>query len=164
VSEGISRVLDAARPRSTPREDGQYGSFRRIRPLAVQARAAEQNVKDTTAKGRADLEAKVTEARKSADEHADRLSAKATEVSDVGQHRWNDVQRSWKDHVAQFHERIEEKKAERDVNRAERRAERAEEDALDAVDFAAAVLEEAEYAVLDAALARTEADEVAASA
>jgi hypothetical protein len=40
----------------------------------------------------------------------------------------------------------------------------AEEDALAAVDFAAAALEEAEYSVLDDALARMDADEVAATA
>ena len=46
---------------------------------------------------------------------------------------------------------------------AERRAKRAEDDALDAIDFAGAAVDEAEYATLDAALARKEADELAAS-
>jgi hypothetical protein len=46
---------------------------------------------------------------------------------------------------------------------AERRAEWAEDDALDAIDFAGAALDEAEYATLDAVLARMEADELAAS-
>ena len=39
----------------------------------------------------------------------------------------------------------------------------AEDDAIAAVDFALAALEEAEYAVLDARLARMEADDLAAA-
>jgi hypothetical protein len=48
--------------------------------------------------------------------------------------------------------------------RAESNAENAEEDASFAIDYAYAAIEEAEYAVLDAALARKQADELAASA
>ena len=44
-----------------------------------------------------------------------------------------------------------------------RRADHAEADAIAAVDFASAALEEAEYAVLDARLARMEADDLAAA-
>jgi hypothetical protein len=40
----------------------------------------------------------------------------------------------------------------------------AESDAVNAVDFALAAVEEAEYAVLDAALARADADTMASSA
>jgi len=65
--------------------------------------------------------------------------------------------------VARVRERIAAKKAELDRDVAERRAARAEDDALDAIDFAGAALDEAEYATLDAVLARREADELAAS-
>jgi hypothetical protein len=49
------------------------------------------------------------------------------------------------------------------VDRAEKIAEKREDDAAFAVEFAYAAIEEAEYAVLDAALARTEADEASAA-
>ena len=46
---------------------------------------------------------------------------------------------------------------------AEHDAEWAEADAIDAVNFASAAIEEAEYAVLDAVLARRRADVMAAA-
>ena len=49
-----------------------------------------------------------------------------------------------------------------DVKQAERRADNAESAALIAIDYADATIEEAEYAVVDAILARAEADEAAA--
>ena len=55
------------------------------------------------------------------------------------------------------------KRAEHDVDRAEKIAEKREDDAAFAVEFAYAAIEEAEYAILDAALARTEADEASAA-
>ena len=57
---------------------------------------------------------------------------------------------------------IEERRAGHDVDRAEG-AEHAEEGAALAIDFAYAAVEEAEYAALDASLARMEADELAAA-
>jgi hypothetical protein len=51
--------------------------------------------------------------------------------------------------------------AERDVKRAERRAGDAELDAVAAVDFAGYALEQVEYAIVGAAIARAEADELA---
>jgi len=134
-----------------------------LEQLAARARAVEQNARDLEAQGRADLEAKVAEARKAADEDADKLRARSQDLSDDAQRSWNDVQESWKEHVAHVRERISDKKAELDVDMAERRAKRAEDDALDAIDFAGAAVDEAEYATLDAVLARKEADELAAS-
>ena len=55
---------------------------------------------------------------------------------------------------------IENRKAEHDLHKAEGRADRAEEDARFAIDFAYSAIVEAEYAALDAALARMEADEL----
>jgi hypothetical protein len=63
--------------------------------------------------------------------------------------------------VAAVKENIDDRKAEHDVDRANKRAENAEGDAAFAIDYAVAAIEEAEYAVLDAALARKEADELA---
>ena len=49
------------------------------------------------------------------------------------------------------------------MDRARRIADNREDDAAFAVEFAYAAIEEAEYAVLDAALARMEADELSAA-
>jgi hypothetical protein len=157
------RDPEAARP-PTHEEMTVMAASDALEQLAAQARTAEEKYRQSTAQGRTDLEARVTAARKSVDQHADELRAKADKASGDAERNWKDLQRSWKDHIAQLHERIDEKKTERDIRKADRRAELAEEDALVAVDFAAAALEEAEYSVLDAALARMDADEVAATA
>ena len=49
------------------------------------------------------------------------------------------------------------------MDRAKRRAEHRADDAVFAIEFAYAAIEEAEYAVLDAELARMEADELSAA-
>jgi hypothetical protein len=48
-----------------------------------------------------------------------------------------------------------------DLHRAQSKADNAEDDAAFAIDYAYGAIEEAEYAVLDAALARMDADELA---
>jgi hypothetical protein len=61
-------------------------------------------------------------------------------------------------------EDMADRRAEHDLDRANKRAENAEGDAAFAIDYAVAAIDEAEYAVLDAALARKEADELAGGA
>ncbi len=63
--------------------------------------------------------------------------------------------------MAAVKENMADRKAEHDVDWANKRAENAEGDAAFAIDYAVAAIEEAEYAVLDASLARMEADELA---
>jgi len=75
---------------------------------------------------------------------------------------WNDLQRSWNEHIAKIREDIDAKRFEHDVERAQRWAERAGDDAWFAVGYAYAGIAEAEYAVLDAVLARMEGDEQSA--
>ena len=60
-------------------------------------------------------------------------------------------------------EENENRKAEHDLHKAEGRANRAEEDARFAIDFAYSAIVEAEYATLDAMLARENAAQLAAS-
>ena len=58
-------------------------------------------------------------------------------------------------------EDLTDRRAEHDLDRANKRAENAEGDAAFAIDYAVAAIDEAEYAVLDASLARMEANELA---
>src|SRR6476620_1576513 len=83
--------------------------------LAARARAIEQNVRESEAKGRADLEARAGEARKTADQHTEQLRARSAQSSDEAGRSWNDVQRSWKEHVARIRKRIDDRKAELDL-------------------------------------------------
>ena len=109
----------------------------------------------------AELRAKADAARKEADERAARLNVNVEDAADEGDRRWAQAQSNWDEHVHRIRASIDERKSERDAKRAERHAERAEADALDAIDFAAAVIAEAEYAVLNAVLERTNAEALA---
>src|SRR6185503_7836563 len=124
---------------------------------------AESEIKEAASQDRAELSATAEQARKAADDRAAELRAKAQETSDKAEAHWTDVQSSWDQHVQRIRTRITEKKTELDVEDAQRGADWAEADALDAIDFAEAAVVEAEYAVLDAAVARTNADDLAAS-
>jgi hypothetical protein len=110
------------------------------------------------------LSATAEQARKAADDRSAELRAKAQDTSDKAEAHWNEVQSSWDQHVQRIRTRTQEKKTEHDIGSAKRHAQWAEADALDAVDFAEAAVVEAEYAVLDAAAARKNADDLAASA
>lgn len=129
--------------------------------LAARAKELEDHAAAAKGKAQADLEHDVAMARDSAEQTADTL--RETVASGKGQVSawWDGVQRSWDDHIAAVRDNVEEKKATHDRNSAERAADRAEDDAAFAIDCAYAAVEEAEYAVLDAILARMTADDLA---
>jgi hypothetical protein len=132
-----------------------------LRRLADRAEEAEKNTAAARDKAKADLEEDRDRSRAVAQQQAEQLQ----EAADAGRDKisawWNDVQRSWNEHIAQLQQNVESKKAEIDLDLAQRRAYNAEADASFAIEFAYTAIGEAEYAVLDADLARKEADELA---
>jgi hypothetical protein len=132
--------------------------------LAARAQEAETRATSARDKAKADLEQEVDSARASASARSDELRATAEERKGSISAWWTDVQKSWDDHVADARGHVQAKKEQHDVRVAERRAETAQADAEFAIDFAYSAVVEAEYAVLDSALARKEADELAATA
>lgn len=131
--------------------------------LKEQVENADRRVNEAGSQDKAELQAKVDEARKNADDLAAELHAKTRKASDQAEGHWQEVRSDWDQHIKRIRERIDAKKAVHDADVAERDAEWAEADALDAIDFASSAVEEAEYAVLDAMLARKDADVLAAS-
>ena len=131
--------------------------------LKEQVEKAEHRVNEAGSQDKAELEAKVDEARKNADDLAAELHAKTRQASDQAEGHWQEVRSDWDQHIKRTRGRIDAKKAAHDADVAESDAEWAEADALDAIDFASSAVEEAEYAVLDAMLARKDADVLAAS-
>jgi hypothetical protein len=130
--------------------------------LATKAKEAEDHAAAAQTQARAELDQSVKTAQEAARAQADELR-KSAEVSKGKISAWWDgVQRSWDQHIAAARENIEEKRGEHDLNAAQRAADRAEGDAAFAVDYAYGAIEEAEYAVLYAALARKDADDLAA--
>ncbi|MCW2982744.1 MAG: hypothetical protein JWR63_314 [Conexibacter sp.] len=132
--------------------------------LAARAKEAEDHAAAAQDKASADLEADVEAARGSAQAQAQALGETADATQGKVSDWWNDVQKNWNDHVAQARENIGRRKAQMDLTAAQRDADDAEADASFAINYAYGATEEAEYAVLDAALARKQADELAASA
>ena len=76
----------------------------------------------------------------------------------------SDVQRSWNEHISRVREDLDDKRAKHDVHVAQRRADDAEAYALFATDHAYSAVVEAEYAALDAVLARMDADQMSEKA
>ena len=132
--------------------------------LATRAKEAETRVADGREEARADLEQDVASARKSAQEQADKLRHSAEQSKAGISGRLNDVQRSWNEHISRVREDLDDKRAKHDVHVAQRRADDAEAYASFATDHAYSAVVEAEYAALDAVLARMDADQMSEEA
>jgi vacuolar-type H+-ATPase subunit I/STV1 len=115
------------------------------------------------AKNKAALEQKVNAAQADAKQASDDLKASAKETQDEVTQWWGQVQDNWKSHIAKVRKKADQAKANMKADQAEMRAEIAEDNAAAAVDFAYAAIEEAEYQVLNAAMARTEAEDAQAA-
>ena len=124
---------------------------------------SEENIEHAKQEGQAELKARVQRARESSEKHATELKSGASGAKAKASKWWTDVQDDWNKHIDKVRKDVDNRKEEHDVKRAEHRADHREDDAEAAVAFAYAAFEEAEYAVLDAILAREEADELAAA-
>ena len=77
--------------------------------------------------------------------------------------RWHTATKNWNNHVQSLQNAFAVRQAERELHALVRNAELAENYAASAVEFALAAIDEAEYAVLDATLARADADDATAN-
>jgi hypothetical protein len=134
-----------------------------LKRLSDRASVAEADAKALKAKNKAALQQKVDAAQASAKQASDDLKASAKETQDEITQRWGQVQENWKSHIAKVHKDADQARANMKADRAEMRAELAEDNAADAVDFAYAAIEEAEYQVLNAAMVRADAEEAKAA-
>jgi hypothetical protein len=127
--------------------------------LADRTKTVEDTATAAKAKNRAQLETTKSNLKAS----LDAVGTKTDEAKAQAQGRMSDVHDSVEKHFADRRTAITEHKAGRDLKRAERRADDAEQDAADAITLVFYVLDQAEYAVVDAALARADADDLAAA-
>ena len=134
-----------------------------LKRLSERASAAEANANALKAKNKAALEQQVDAAQAAAKQASDDLKASAKETQDEITQWWGQVQDNWKSHIAKVRKNADQTKANMKADRAEIRAEQAEANAAAAVDFAYAALDEAEYQVLNAAMARIDAEEAKAA-
>jgi hypothetical protein len=133
-----------------------------LKKLADRAKAAEDHAAVAKTQARAELQKTVADVRASAGamKFQTQTQAAAQQVSDS----WNDVQRSWTAHIDKARRGMDHGKAKFDASNAASEADWAEWNAQLTIDHAYSAIEEAEYAVLDAILARRDADEAAVAA
>ena len=130
--------------------------------LAARAKEAETRTAAARDEAQADLERRVESARAAAQTQAEKLRQGAEEGKAEVSGWWTDVQKSWNAQVARVRADVDSKKEKRDLHMAQVRADDAEGYASFAIDLAYSAVVEAEYASLDAVLARREADQMAA--
>jgi hypothetical protein len=131
--------------------------------LAARAKKSEDFVDAARAKDRAYLDDQRETLKKSIATGKDRMADEAAAAQDKTRSWWNDARQSIDTRVGELRTERENHRAAHDLKKAERRADDAEDDAAYAVDFALQMLDEAEYAVTEAMLARIDADDLAAS-
>jgi hypothetical protein len=129
--------------------------------LADRAKQAEDFVAAARAKNRAFLTGQREALKLWVDESKAQVDAGAAATEDKARSWWDETRSSVEARLTALRAERDEHRAERDVAKAERRADAAEQDAVYAVEFAISILDQAEYAVADAVIARADADDLA---
>jgi hypothetical protein len=139
--------------------------------LSQKARGAEDYAAEVKSQNRAKVEARRNEIEAALDEDAAELDAEAAEddaeldaeaaeAAESWRHVQNSLRAGFRDKKASIKADVDAQKAARDARRATKRAARAEAEAEIAVQIALTGIEQAEYAVLDAVVARADSDEL----
>jgi hypothetical protein len=129
--------------------------------LSARAKKTEELVSAAQAKNQAALQSQREELQSSISTFKARAAAQTEEMTQEAQSWWDETRTAVNDRFAKLRAKAEDHHAERDLKRAQHRADDAELDAAYAIDFALDVLDQAEYAIADAVIARAEADELA---
>ena len=135
-----------------------------LQVLSQRTKKFEDSVSAAHKNDRADLKRRLDQLNSDIEDTGQRIETSAADAKENLRSGWADIKRRIEERVTAARTKLQERKAERDVNKAEHRAQAAENDAADAIAFAVYVLDQAEYAVVDAALARAEADDLRAAA
>jgi chromosome segregation ATPase len=130
--------------------------------LASRVKRVEDSAAAVEAKNRAKLQARRQELEAAIDESRIELAAAATQAKEATRSKWSEVKHSIEGQVDEMRADFAKWQAEIKEDSAERAAEDAEYDAVVAVNLAAYCLDAAEWAVVQAELARGEADQLAA--
>lgn len=134
-----------------------------LETLAARAKALEDSATATFEADRAKLEQRRREIDEAFDSDLRELESAVRNAADAGRTWWGDTKASLKRPLDEVRGRVEKRQSEHELNRAVRVADAAEEDAAAAVELAAYFLNVAEYAVIDATLARMAADNLSAA-
>jgi chromosome segregation ATPase len=130
--------------------------------LAGRVKRVEDSAAAVEAKNRTKLQARREELEAAIDESHIELAAAATQAKESARTKWSQAKTAIEGQVNDMRADLAKWQAEITEDRAERAAEDAEYDAVVAVNLAAYCLDAAEWAVVQAELARGEADQLAA--
>jgi hypothetical protein len=128
-----------------------------LNDLSVRAKKTEDVIDAARTRNRAALESQRAMLQTAVDKAAAQAAGTRATISS----KWHEMRSTIDGQFASMRAEADERRAERGLKRAEHRADLAEQDAADAVDLAIYILDQAEYAIVDAVLARTDADALA---
>lgn len=136
-----------------------------VRPLSEQfaelsahLKEAEDSVAAAAHSEKEKVEARLSKIQSDLASRGDRIKQDAaTAEADVAS-RWEELHNKVKTDIESIRDRIDDRRYERDAKRAEKKAEKSENHAAAAIVFALNAIDYAEAAVLDAIVARQEAD------
>ena len=128
--------------------------------LAGRVKRVEDSATAVQEKNRAALQARRDELEATIEHEVDQLQKATTQAKGQARTWWSETRASIERQIAQMRADFEKWQAEMKQKNAERAAQDAEEDAVMAVTLAAYCLDAAEWAVVQAELARGEADQL----
>ena len=135
-----------------------------LEALAARAKVLEDSATTTFEADRAKLEKRRNEIDEALKADVSEFESAVRKAAEAGRTWWNETKAAMKRPLDEVRARVEKRQSQHDLHHALRLAEAAEEDAAAATEVAAYFLDVAEYAVIDAALARMAADDLAAVA
>jgi hypothetical protein len=132
-----------------------------LEQLAARVKVLEDSATATFEADRTKLENRRHEIDDAISNDVSEFDSAVREAAQAGRTWWNDTKTSMKRPLDEVRARVENRQSEHVLHRALRAADAAEEDAAAAIEVADYFLNVAEYAIIDAALARMAADDLA---
>lgn len=135
-----------------------------LEELAARVKLIEGSATATFEADRTKLEQRRKEIDESIKGDVNEFELAVREANEAGRTWWNETKASMKRPLDELRARIDKRQSEHELHRAQRQADAAEEDAAAAIAAAKYFVNVAEYSVVDAALARMAADDLALAA
>ena len=132
-----------------------------LEELAGRVKVLEDSASATFDADRIELEKRRHEIDDAIKSDVSEFDSAVREAAQAGRTWWNDTKTSMKRPLDEVRARVEKRQSEHELHRALRAADAAEKDAAAAIEVADYFLNVAEYAIIDAALARMAADDLA---
>ena len=134
-----------------------------LQDLAARVEVLEDSATASFEADRAKLEQRRHEIDEAFKAELDEFESATRDAAAAGRTWWNETKASMKRPIEEVRARVDKRQSEHELHHALRLAETAEQDAAAAIEVAAYFLNVAEYSVIDAALARLAADDLAAA-